>query len=171
VCVLTNLPTTSRTRANLTGMAPAPRCTTAHASRGSSAHSTECRRPTSAAQTEGAPAVKRACARGRIQAYRAHRVWPSVRIGATGSTDDVRNGVALAPTFHRAFDHGLIYLDENYFMHLNPQQELQLTTLNLHDGLLDFRSLLGRRIHLPADQHQWPDTRLIRQANRHRRVG
>ncbi len=92
-------------------------------------------------------------------------------VGAAGSTDDVQNGVALSATFHRAFDHGLIYLDENYFMQLNPQQELQLTTLNLHGGLPDFRAFLGRRIHLPADQRQWPTTRFIREANRHRRVG
>lgn len=92
-------------------------------------------------------------------------------VGAVGSTDDVRNGLALWATFHRAFDHGLIYLDENYFMLLNPQQELQLTTLNLHGGLPDFRAFLGRRIHLPGDQRQWPNTRFIREANRQRRVG
>lgn len=109
-----------------------------------------------------------AVTRAQLRLVDAAHILP---VGATGSTDDVRNRVALAPTFHRAFDHGLIYLDENYFMHLNPQQELQLTTLNLHGGLPDFRTLLGRRIHLPADQHQWPDTRLIRQANRYRRVG
>jgi putative restriction endonuclease len=81
-------------------------------------------------------------------------------VGAVGSTDDVRNGLALWATFHRAFDHGLIYLDE-----------LQLTTLNLHGGLPDFRAFLGRRIHLPGDQRQWPNTRFIREANRQRRVG
>jgi len=34
--------------------------------------------------------------------------------------DDVRNGIALSPTYHRAFDGGLIYLDENYAMRINP---------------------------------------------------
>jgi putative restriction endonuclease len=92
-------------------------------------------------------------------------------VGVPGSIDDIRNGVALSPTYHRAFDHGLIYLDENYFMQLNPQQELQLTTLNLQGGLPDFRNFLGRRIHLPPDQRQWPEIRFIREANRHRRVG
>ena len=91
-------------------------------------------------------------------------------VGAAGSTDDVQNGVALSTTFHRAFDHGLIYLDENYSTQLNLRQEIQLTTLNLHAGLPDFRALLGRRIHLPADRHQWPDPLFIREANRHRRI-
>ncbi len=109
-----------------------------------------------------------AVTRAQLRLVDAAHILP---VGASGSMDDVRNGVALAPTFHRAFDNGLIYLDENYFMQLNPRQELQLTTLNLHGGLSDFRTHLGRRIHLPADQRQWPDTRIIREANRYRRVG
>jgi putative restriction endonuclease len=32
-------------------------------------------------------------------------------VGTTGSADHVRNGIALSPTYHRAFDAGLIYLD------------------------------------------------------------
>src|SRR6266852_3438656 len=40
-------------------------------------------------------------------------------VGAPGSTDVVRNGLALSPTYHRAFDAGLIYLDEDCAMRLN----------------------------------------------------
>jgi len=35
-------------------------------------------------------------------------------VGAPESVDDVCNGIALSPTYHRAYDNGLIYLDEEY---------------------------------------------------------
>ena len=43
-----------------------------------------------------------------------------------GHIDDVRNGIALSPTYHRAFDFGLIYVDQEYVMRINPQKEAQI---------------------------------------------
>ena len=43
-------------------------------------------------------------------------------VGAEGSTDSVRNGICLAPTYHRAFDSGLIYL--------TPKLQMQSTRPN-----------------------------------------
>lgn len=91
-------------------------------------------------------------------------------VGAQGSTDDIQNGVALSPTFHRAFDSGLIFLDENDVMRINQQKEYQLVTLNQAGGLPAFKDLLDRRTHLPPDRQQWPAVPLIRQANRFRRI-
>lgn len=91
-------------------------------------------------------------------------------VGAEGSTDDVQNGLALSPTFHRAFDNGLVFLDEEYIMRINPAKELQLVTLRMDGGLPDFKSLLDRRIHLPPDRRQWPKPSIIRMANRYRRI-
>jgi putative restriction endonuclease len=91
-------------------------------------------------------------------------------VGAHGSTDDVQNGVALSPTFHRAFDNGLIFLDENHVMRIDQRKELQLVTLNQDGGLPTFKALLDRRIYLPPDRQQWPAVPLIRQANRFRRI-
>jgi len=34
----------------------------------------------------------------------------------------------LSPTFHRAFDNGLVFLDEDHVMRINPAKELQLFT-------------------------------------------
>jgi putative restriction endonuclease len=45
-------------------------------------------------------------------------------VGAQGSTDDIRNGIALSPTYHRAFDNALIFLDEDFVMRINPAKEL-----------------------------------------------
>jgi putative restriction endonuclease len=87
------------------------------------------------------------------------------------TSDDVCNGIALSPTYHRAFDGGLIYLDETFTMRVNPDRELQLVTLGLAGGLDAFRRYLDQRIHLPADRRQWPDLNMIRRANRFRRFG
>jgi len=40
-------------------------------------------------------------------------------VGAEGSTDLVTNGICLSPTYHRAFDRALIYLDESMKMQLS----------------------------------------------------
>ena len=91
-------------------------------------------------------------------------------VEADETTDDVRNGIALSPTYHRAFDGGLIYLDGDYLMKINPERELQLVTLNLDGGINDFKRYLGNRIHLPQDRRQWPDLAMIRRANKYRRI-
>jgi len=91
-------------------------------------------------------------------------------VGAEGSTDNVQNGLALSPTFHRAFDNGLVFLDEKYVMRINPTKELQLVTLRLDGGLRDLKSLLNKRIHLPPDRRQWPEPAFIRKANKYRRI-
>jgi len=90
-------------------------------------------------------------------------------VAAPGSVDDVVNGIALSPTYHRAFDCGLIYLDEHYIMRLNADRETEFRTLQLDGGLAAFKASLGK-IHLPADRRQWPDPRFIRKANRYRRI-
>lgn len=91
-------------------------------------------------------------------------------VGAQGSTDEVRNGLALSPTYHRAFDNALIFLDENIVMRINPAKELQLVTLRLDGGLPDFKNYLGKKIHLPPDKRQWPEPGMIRRANTYRRI-
>jgi putative restriction endonuclease len=90
-------------------------------------------------------------------------------VGAPTSVDDVRNGIALSPTFHRAYDNGLIFLDESYTMRVNPQKEAALAALDLTGGLTELRASLGR-IHLPADKRQWPDSRFISKANEFRGI-
>jgi putative restriction endonuclease len=91
-------------------------------------------------------------------------------VQAGNATDDVRNGIALSPTYHRAFDAGLIYLDADYVMRADRQKELQLVTLKLEAGLAEFKRCLDERIHLPADKRQWPNPEFIRRANRYRQI-
>lgn len=80
------------------------------------------------------------------------------------SIDSVRNGIALSPTYHRAFDRGLIYLDESMEMQLNVEAVTNLARLGLDTGIRGFSSHLGR-IHLPHNSELHPDPHFIRLAN------
>lgn len=90
-------------------------------------------------------------------------------VGAPGSIDHVTNGIALSPTYHRAYDNGLIYLDANYHMRLNAAKLNQLSTLGLHGGADTFKVPLGK-IYLPQDKKQWPQRELIGKANDFRQI-
>ena len=90
-------------------------------------------------------------------------------VQAPGSVDDVRNGVALSPTYHRAYDNGLIYLDESYVMKVNPEKGRELAALHLDGGIEVFKSSLNKII-LPPDKGQWPHIPLIRKANSFRGI-
>jgi putative restriction endonuclease len=90
-------------------------------------------------------------------------------VGAPGSVDLVRNGVALSPTYHRAFDAGLIYLDEQFRMQLNDGNVQALQQSNLVRGLRTFKAPLGQ-IFLPPDPEQRPSADFIRRANKFRQI-
>jgi putative restriction endonuclease len=90
-------------------------------------------------------------------------------VGAPGSADDVTNGIALSPTYHRAYDAGLIFLTDDYHMDVNHRRVVELQKANLIGGLQTLRAGLGR-ILLPPDRRQWPSPTFIQRANRYRRV-
>lgn len=90
-------------------------------------------------------------------------------VGAEGSADHVQNGIALSPTYHRAFDAGLIYMNENFEMRLNECQLHLLKNLNLAGGIENFSQPLGK-IFLPPDPNQRPSTEMVRKANRFRQI-
>ena len=81
-----------------------------------------------------------------------------VPVGAPDSSDHVTNGLSLAPTYHRAYDNGLIYLDD-----------AELSSLRRDGGIGSFKAPLGK-ILLPPDRGQWPKQDFIRQANRFRLI-
>lgn len=86
------------------------------------------------------------------------------------SSDHVTNGIALSPTFHRAYDNCLIYLNENFIMKLNEKKADELKAVNLDGGLSQFRSFLDKKIHLPLDTNQRPRIEYIVRANAYRRI-
>lgn len=90
-------------------------------------------------------------------------------VGAEGSVDHVQNGIALSPTYHRAFDAGLIYLNEDYEMQMNEGKLHILHALRLAGGVETFQQNLGK-IFLPPDPGQRPSPNFIRKANQFRQV-
>ena len=109
-------------------------------------------------------AYEQRCAVTRVQLrlIDAAHIHP---VGAEGSTDSVRNGLCLAPTYHRAFDRGLIYLTSDLKMRLNADRVAKLGAQNLAGGLDYFRQYLEQEIFLPANPEQRPAVDYIRRAN------
>ncbi|MCG3181572.1 MAG: hypothetical protein BIFFINMI_03970 [Phycisphaerae bacterium] len=91
-------------------------------------------------------------------------------VGSPGSTDEISNGLALSPTYHRAFDSGLIYLHPSMEMRLNQARADELVRLDLGGGLTDFIGTLNRPIILPSNPSLRPSPTFIEQANRLRDV-
>ena len=91
-------------------------------------------------------------------------------VGASGSADVVTNALCLSPTYHRAYDHGLIYLSEDLYMRINQPKLALLRADNLLGGLDHFRQPLERRIFLPPNTAEHPSAHFIRQANRFRAI-
>lgn len=91
-------------------------------------------------------------------------------VGAEGSTDEVSNGLALSPTYHRAFDTGLIYLDGDMQLRLNQSRADELVRLDLAGGLANFVQTLNRPIILPANPSLRPSADFIEKANKMRSV-
>ena len=91
-------------------------------------------------------------------------------VGAPGSTDDTSNGICLSPTFHRAFDRSLIYLDEQLRLQVNRERERELAALGVAGGIAVIRAYSGREIVRPRDQGLWPALGYIRAANEFRGI-
>lgn len=114
-------------------------------------------------------AYEQRCAVTRVQLklIDAAHIFP---VEFPGSTDSVRNGICLSPTYHRALDHALIYLTPQLEMKVNMAKIDKLTALNLAGGLDYFRQYLDHEIFLPANPLQRPAVEYIRKANAFRGI-
>ena len=108
-----------------------------------------------------------AVTRAQLKLVDAAHILP---VSVEGSSDHVSNGIALSPTIHRAYDHGLIFLDENYYIRLNDRKATELRNQGLDAGLSHLTAYLDSEIHLPADRNQWPNREFIIRANQYRRI-
>ena len=75
----------------------------------------------------------------------------------------------MAPTYHKAFDKGIVYLDVDYTMKPNQEKLGQLKDIGLDGGLTVFLSQLGKII-LPVDKNSWPCEEFIKRANGFRQI-
>lgn len=64
--------------------------------------------------------------------------------------DTISNGIALCPNLHRAFDRGLISIDEDYRVNVSD-------TFTEGESDYTIRKFDQKRISLPKDQGFWPD--------------
>jgi putative restriction endonuclease len=108
-----------------------------------------------------------AVTRSQLRLVDAAHILP---VPSEDSSDYVTNGMALSPTFHRAYDNCLVYLDEDYVMRLNKEKAEELKAVNLDGGLSQFCSFLDKKIHLPIDTNQRPRIDYIVKANKYRRI-
>ncbi len=87
------------------------------------------------------------------------------------SSYEVTNGILLQPTYHRAFDKSLIFLDENHNMKLNYGEEKDLCEMGMDDGLEKIKSAVGKvPPFMPKDKTKWPTREMIQKGNITRRV-
>jgi putative restriction endonuclease len=87
-----------------------------------------------------------------------------VPVGNSG-LDDITNGIALCSDHHVAYDKGIIYIDPEYYIHLDDKKIDEIKSRSLDGGLDKFKlgSRIGERIRLPADSRYWPNRDYIRE--------
>jgi len=70
---------------------------------------------------------------------------------AESHNDSITNGLALCPNLHRAFDRGLIGIDDNYRVIINPN------FTEPKESVYSIIQFSGRRILLPREERCYPD--------------
>ena len=85
--------------------------------------------------------------------------------------DTVSNGIALCALHHRSLDTGLIYLDGNYNILINPVRRKYLVRMQRIDGFLQFKRQLSDAIALPHDPSDYPLKENIELGNQLRGIG
>lgn len=65
------------------------------------------------------------------------------------SSDEVTNGIALCRLHHGAYDNGLLGVQSDFSVVLNPEKVEQLQVIGLASGLEEFRQRLPARIEIP----------------------
>jgi putative restriction endonuclease len=88
----------------------------------------------------------------------AHIVPVSDRRG----TDDVTNGIALCRLHHGAYDTGLLGVQSNYRVVVNPDAASRLQAVRLDAGLEGFANALPNSIQVPSAIEVRPDPRNLR---------
>lgn len=78
-------------------------------------------------------------------------------------TDEITNGIALCMSHHRAYDDGLIVIDEDYKIRLNDRKVKELRIAKFDQGLESFEKSLriGETIYFPNDRKHTPSKEYI----------
>ena len=81
------------------------------------------------------------------------------------STDDTSNGIALSALYHRAFDRGLVTLNEQYQIVINEARMEKLREIGFDGGMETFRNNLRPMIIVPPAVNDRPNINFVRGAN------
>lgn len=81
------------------------------------------------------------------------------------STDDTSNGIALSALYHRAFDRGLVTLNEQYQIVINDAKMDKLREIGFDGGMDTFRDNLRPMIIVPPAVNDRPNINFVRGAN------
>ena len=92
-----------------------------------------------------------------------------VSVGQGGS-DETKNGIALCPNHHEAFDMGFIGFDENYEVVLNRKQLKLLKDQGKETSVKVFLESVQDRIKLPRDPNLRPPPEYLRKALQERGI-
>lgn len=89
-----------------------------------------------------------------------------VPVSAENSTDDTANGIALSALYHRAYDKGLVTLNEDYQIIVNTSAMQKFREIGFDGGMDKFIKDLRPIIHVPPSVSDRPNTAFIKQANK-----
>lgn len=68
--------------------------------------------------------------------------------------DTIQNGISLSPNIHRAFDRGLLTINQDYIVRVSP-------SIKMDSSVNDFLQLDGKSIALPKDPKYYPSQEAI----------
>lgn len=105
--------------------------------------------------TEG---IKRIYERCAICGFQYDEVLDAAHIVPVveGGTDTYDNGLGLCPNCHRMFDRGLVLVNEEGNIYLNPHLAEHYEDIGRADSLEHLRNILRERLWLPADEQYHP---------------
>lgn len=72
---------------------------------------------------------------------------------------EIRNGLAMCPTHHRAYDRGILLIHEGYRTEIRRDRLIESEATATKKMLLDYS---GREIRLPKNEADWPAPTLLR---------
>ena len=85
-----------------------------------------------------------------------------VEAAANFSSDDVRNGLSLCPSHHRAYDDGLKGITPTYDITINLNRRQELLAKSKAGGIVEFERALRPKIHLPYNRAEHPDRKFLK---------
>ena len=86
-------------------------------------------------------------------------------------TDTVSNGLALCALHHRSFDTGLLYVENDYSIHVNSARVEHLIKMGRANGLQWYKQQLERELLLPDNYALFPESDNLILGNIARGVG